>query len=93
MKILKSKQTKTAKKIESIFETTEGSFLLKTRLMSDNTAEARFYKVSFDGLGDILCEETYGKVLTEAINKNNLLAIHDRAFSKVLESYTTFTAA
>lgn len=82
---------KTIKKdntIRFIFKTKNGSFLLKTHIFEDLTVQSRFYKVSFDEIGDMLCDYPYGIIHEEEVKqKSQLLNVHDKAFFILKERY------
>lgn len=70
-----------------IFSNDQGSFMLKTRTHEDNTVTSKFYKVSFDGIGSILCENTFGVIYEADINGMSMLYHHEAAFSTLTERY------
>ncbi len=66
--IIKSRWIKETKKdIQQVIKTDLGIFLVKGVYFEDDTAQIKLYKISFDEMGDILCDSDGGVLIVDKI--------------------------
>ncbi len=82
--ILKSRYIAESKKrIEHIVKTVEGVFLIKTCVYEDLSAQTRVYNISFNEIGEMICESNGGITINSCMSIQDIKSFHFASTNKI----------